>query len=59
MKGNSISYPAVLAQADHGPLKLVIDAEALRSVSKDHDAFLSLLVERGNKEGIPLLLQDE
>ena len=44
----------VLAQTTGGPLQVLLNAEELAQVSKDHSAFLSLLTERAKEAHIPL-----
>ena len=58
VKAENVQYPAILAQRQGSNLKLLINAEALKAGSKDHAAFLDLLVKRANEEDIPLTLRD-
>ena len=60
MKAETIQYPAILGQKDlDTELKLLIDGESLKAVSKDHQAFLDLLIEKAGEKGIPLALRDQ
>lgn len=54
---NSVRFPCVLGQADQDSLKLLIDAEALRAVSKDYERFLSLLIKSAENEKVPISLR--
>lgn len=54
VKTNELRYPLVLAQKAGGPLQLLLTAQDLAGVSKDHLAFLSLLNTKAQENGIPL-----
>lgn len=51
-----LRYPAVLGQdsKSESTLKLLLTSEDLAGVSKNHSGFLSLLLERAEKEGVDL-----
>ena len=54
MKSRELSYPLVLGQKAGGPLQLLLTAQDLAGVSKDHSAFLSLLNTKAQENGVPL-----
>jgi len=54
VSSKNLRYPMVLGQSDNGPLKVLIDSEALQTVAADHSAFLSLLSKRAQEESVPL-----
>ena len=58
MSGGKLRYPAIVARVEDGPLKLLLDAQALNSVSKDHEAFLKSLLSSAEQNDIPLKLND-
>ncbi|KAK5168439.1 uncharacterized protein LTR77_007009 [Saxophila tyrrhenica] len=58
MSRDSLRYPVVLARANEGPLKLLLDSQALNTVSKDHEAFLKSLLSSAEQNDIPLQLTE-
>ncbi|KAJ9659417.1 hypothetical protein H2198_003146 [Neophaeococcomyces mojaviensis] len=54
VKTKELSYPLVLGQKADGPLQLLLTAQDLAGVSKDHSAFLSLLNAKAKENGVPL-----
>ena len=54
MKIKELSYPLVLGQNTGGPLQLLLTAQDLAGVSKDHSAFLLLLNTKAQENGISL-----
>jgi hypothetical protein len=54
VKTKELRYPLVLGQKAGGPLLLLLTAQDLATVSKDHSAFLSLLDTKAQENGVPL-----
>ena len=51
-------YPCVLGQESaQGELKLVMDAEALKETSKDHERFLARLARDAKEAGLGLQVE--
>ncbi|KAK5076890.1 hypothetical protein LTR64_005630 [Lithohypha guttulata] len=57
-KSASLVFPTVLEQEQGGELKVLLTAQELNKVSKDHEAFLSRLVESGRREGVAVSVAD-
>jgi hypothetical protein len=54
VKTNELRYPVVLGQGAGGPLQLLLTAQDLAVVSKDHSAFVKLLNEKAEENDLPL-----
>jgi hypothetical protein len=59
VKTKELRYPLVLGQKAGGPLQLLLTAQDLAEVSKDHSAFLKVLNEKAEENGLPLGRSDK
>jgi hypothetical protein len=59
VKTKELRYPLVLGQKAGGPLQLLLTAQDLAEVSKDHSAFLKVLNEKAEENSLPLGRSDK
>lgn len=54
VKTKELRYPLVLGQNAGGQLQLLLTAQDLAEVSKDQSAFLKVLHQKAEENGLPL-----